>query len=259
MYILAKKALKVIMASLLIIVMITGIVACNPDTAADTTDENTSAGSNNDSSNSTTGGSNNSSSNTQDNSNTESRSAAPESQAPAANTSPITVVWYPNESSNTHTEIRAEVNRLIEQATGRPAVERLTTDYTIAIEAIASGAADIAMAMGAVGYIEARNRNPAVDVIFVNSDADAPFNQYAGKQFTVIASVPVFNGPNVVNRQTLTEEEIEAITALFTSEEVASNPLLFFDPNIEGATGLYRKTSSYGYVRTTDSWYDPYR
>ena len=80
-----------------------------------------------------------------------------------------------------------------------------------------------------------------------------------GREFVVIASVPVFNGPNVVNRQTLSEEEVEAIAALFTSEEVARNLLLFFDPSDEDAMGLYRKTSSYGYVITIDSWYDPYR
>ena len=373
-----QRHIKAITAILLAIVMAVGLAACSSD-GADNSNRTTTAGN--------AGGSN-----------TQGGSAlanAPDaSPAPAANTGPITVVWYPNESSNTHAEIRAEVNRLIEQATGRRAEERLTTDYTIAIEAIASGSADLAMAMGAVGYIEAKNRNPAVDVLFVNSDADwgldgakyfawlcvpienadeyrsgstfsidnikgknmsfvsnsstsgfrvptasiishfasenlteddlieggrnmffnevyfggshqgslvnllngnadvtavcdielhmyielssgvenevgavykvradadAPFDQYAGREFTVIASVPVFNGPNVVNRQTLSEDEIEAIAALFTSEEVASNPLLFFDPNGEDAMGLYRKTSSYGYVRTVDSWYDPYR
>jgi len=312
----------------------------------------------------------------------------------AANTSPITVVWYPNESSNTHEEIRAEVGRLIEQATGRKAEQRLTTDYTIAIEAIASGSADIAMAMGAVGYIEAKNRNPQVDVLFVNADkdgtldgakyfawlcvdvdnaddyasgdtysidniagkkmsfvsnsstsgfrvptnaiiahfasenldedklieggsnmffsevyfggshqgsavnlingnadvaafcdieldpyvvlksgeentvgavyavkegADAPFDQYVGREFVVIASTPVFNGPNAVNPMNLSEEEIEAIRALFTSEEVANNEILFYDASVEGAMGLYRNSSSKGYVRVDDSWYNPYR
>ena len=308
------------------------------------------------------------------------------------NTSPIIVVWYPNESSNTHADVRAEVNRLIEQATGRKAEERTTTDYTIAIQSIASGQADIAMAMGAVGYIEAKNQNPQVDVLFVNSDknwgldgakyfswicvnkanaeqymsgntysienikgkkmsfvsnsstsgfrvptssiiahftgdnlteddllpdgnffkevyfgqshqgsainlitgnadisafcdielqayielvsgednavgsvyrikadADAPFDVHAGKEFVVIASTPVFNGPNAYNPQNLSAAEIKAIQDLFTSEEVASNELLFYDADIEGAFGLYKKSSSYGYVRTTDSWYDPYR
>ena len=312
----------------------------------------------------------------------------------AENTNPITVVWYPNESSNTHEEIRAEVGRLIEQATGRKVEHKLTTDYTIAIEALASGSADMAMAMGAVGYIEAKNRNPEVNVLFVNADkngtldgakyfswlcvdaenaddyvsgdtysidhiagkkmsfvsnsstsgfrvptssiiahfagenldedklveggsgmffsevyfggshqgsavnlingnadvaafcdielqsyielvsgeenavgavyavregADAPFDQYVGREFVVIASTPVFNGPNAVNPKNLNAEEIEAIRVLFTSEEVANNEILFYDASVEGAVGLYKNSSSKGYVSVDDSWYDAYR
>jgi len=312
--------------------------------------------------------------------------------SPPANKSTINVVWYPNESSNTHAEIRAEVGRLIEKATGRKAKDVTTTDYTIAIEAIASGSADIAMSMGAVGYIEAKNKNPQIDVLFVNadkngkldeakyfawicvnkadadqyksgdsysidnikgkkmsfvsnsstsgfrvptssiiahftsdnldedklveggpffsevyfgqshqgsainlitgnadiaafcdtelqayvelksggdntvgavyairSDADAPFDAHAGKEFVVIASTPVFNGPNVYNPKNLSADEIKKIQDLFTSSEVADNELLFYDATIENAFGLFKKGSSYGYVLASDSWYDPYR
>ncbi|MCL1829492.1 MAG: PhnD/SsuA/transferrin family substrate-binding protein [Oscillospiraceae bacterium] len=308
------------------------------------------------------------------------------------NTSPINIVWYPNESSNTHDEIRAEVGRLVEEATGRKANNLTTTDYTIAIQSIASGSADIAMAMGAVGYIEAKNQNPLVDVLFVNGDkngtldeakyfawicvnkadadmyksggaysidnirggkmsfvsnsstsgfrvptssiiahfksdalteddllpdgsffsevyfgqshqgsainlvtgnagvaafcdielapyiqikegventvgavyeikpdADAPFDAHAGKEFVVIACTPVFNGPNAYNPKNLSADEIQAIRDLFTSAEVADNELLFYDATVEGAFGLYKKASSYGYALTSDSWYDPYR
>ena len=315
-------------------------------------------------------------------------SSAPEKK----NTSTINVVWYHNESSNTHDDIRAEVGRLIEQATGRKVNNVTTTDYTIAIQSIASGSADIAMAMGAVGYIEAKNKNPQVDVLFVNADkngkldeakyfswicvnradaeqykngstysienvkgkkmsfvsnsstsgfrvptssiiayfksdnlteddllpdgkffsevffgqshqgsainlitgnadaaafcdielapyirlkegaentvgavyevmagADAPFDAHVGKEFVVIACTPVFNGPNAYNPKNLSATEIKAIQDLFTSKEVADNELLFYDAAVEGAFGLYKRASSYGYVLTSDSWYDPYR
>jgi phosphonate transport system substrate-binding protein len=313
-------------------------------------------------------------------------------RSPAANAKPINVVWYPNESSNTHDGVRAEIGRLIEKATGRKVEHKLTTDYTIAIESIASGAADIAMAMGAVGYIEAKNRNPQVDVLFVNGDkngtldeakyfswlcvnmgnavnyksgnaysidnikgkkmsfvsnsstsgfrvptsaiishfagdnlneddllpdgkffrevffggshqgsavnlvsgnvdvaafcdielapyielksgqentvgavyivkpgADAPFDKHAGKEFVVISCTPVFNGPNAYNPKNLSNAEIEAVRALFTSDEVTNNEILFYDGSKEGAMGLYKTSSSKGYVRVDDSWYDPYR
>ena len=314
--------------------------------------------------------------------------------APAPNTDPINVVWYPNESSNTHTEVRDEVGKYIEQATGRKVEHKTTTDYTIAIESIASGSADIAMAMGAVGYIEAKNKNPQVDVLFVNADkngsleeakyfswlcvsvanadeyksgdtyaidnikgkkmsfvsnsstsgfrvptskiiehfasdnldedqlveggsgmffgevyfgqshqgsainlvngnadvaafcdielapyielkegdenivgavyivsddADAPFDTQTGKEFVVIASTPVFNGPNAYNPANLSADEIQALRDIFTSAEVANNEIIFYDPDVEGAVGLYKKSSSFGYVLTSDSWYDPYR
>jgi len=312
--------------------------------------------------------------------------------APQKNTDPINVVWYPNESSNTHDEIRAEVARLIEQATGRKANNLTTTDYTIAIQSIASGSADIAIAMGAVGYIEAQSKNKDVGLLFVNADkngkldeakyfswicvpkdkaddykegdaysienikgkkmsfvsnsstsgfkvptssiiehftsdalttddllpdgdffgevffgqshqgsainlitgnadvsafcdielqpyielkegkentvgavyavkagADAPFDVHAGKEFVVIACTPVFNGPNAYNPKNLSADEIKAIQDLFTSEEVANNEIIFFDADVEGAFGLYKKGSSHGYVVAPDSWYDPYR
>lgn len=309
-----------------------------------------------------------------------------------ANTSTINIVWYPNESSDTHAEVRTEVEKLVKQATGREAKSLTTTDYTVAIEAISSGSTDIAMAMGAVGYIEAKNRNPEINVMFTNadsngeldgakyfswlcvpvdkveyyksgsefsidnikgkkisfvsnsstsgfkvptasiiehfknnnltqddllpdgeffsevffgqshqgsainlltgnvdvaafcdielrpyielksgtensvgatyaikSDADAPFNSHSGKEFTVITSTPVFNGPNVVNPQNLSSDEIKAITDLFTSDEVANNNKIFYDGDDKTAKGLYKISSSKGYIAVEDSWYDAYR
>ncbi|MDR2715085.1 MAG: PhnD/SsuA/transferrin family substrate-binding protein [Coriobacteriales bacterium] len=356
-----KTVLRTVMSILLVVIVAMGLIGCDTDTSS--------------------------------NGSTDTPAGA--AQTPEAkNTSPITVVWYPNESSNTHAEVRDEVGKLIEQATGRKVEHKTTTDYTIAIEAISSGAADIAMAMGAVGYIEAKNRNPEVDVLFVNADkngsldeakyfswicaskdnadqykaadgysienikgkkmsfvsnsstsgftvptsviiefftsedldkdklaeggagaffsevffgqshqgsavnlvagnadvaafcdielapyielaegtentvgavyrvsegAEAPFDAHAGKEFVVISCSPVFNGPNAFNPKNLSADEIKALQDLFTSAEVANNELLFYDADVEGAVGLYKKSSSAGYVLTTDSWYDAYR
>jgi len=85
-----------------------------------------------------------------------------------ANTDPIVFVWYPNESSAIYTDARNEFGRIIYEATGRPVEHMLTTDYVIAIEAIAGGQADLAT-MGPVGYIMARERNPAVNILVVSS------------------------------------------------------------------------------------------
>ena len=209
-----QRRIRTITAILIAVAMAVSMAACN------------SANANNGPANNNAGNSN-----TQSNNTTATDPAPPPSTTtapppppptatePVANTEPITVVWYPNESSNTHSEIRAEVNRLIEQATGRPAVERLTTDYTIAIEAIASGSAGIAMAMGAVGYIEAKNRNPAVDVVFVNSDADWGLD---GAKYFAWLCVTVENADEYVSGSTFSIDNIRGKKMSFVSNSSTS-------------------------------------
>jgi len=309
---------------------------------------------------------------------------------------PIVVVWYPNESAGNYDASRAEFAKLIEQATGRKVVNKTTTDYALAIQALANGQADIGAVMGAVGYIEAKNTNPKVDLLVVNSgksgtlddaryfswicvskedaeqykdangnysidniqgkkmsfvsnsstsgfrvptngiishfgktdqwkdinedavlglgstkffsevmfgqshqgsaknlvagnadvaafcdieiihyidlkegtlnqvgsvyavkqNAEAPFNTEAGKEFVVIASTPVLNGPYAYNPQNLSADEIKAIQDLLTSDAVANNDKIFFE---EGGVGFYKKEGNNRYVRVEDSWYDPIR
>jgi phosphonate transport system substrate-binding protein len=110
-------------------------------------------------------------------------------------------------------------------------------------------------------YIELKEgaENTVGAVYGVKEGADAPFDAQAGKEFVVIACTPVFNGPNAYHPENLSADEIKALQDLFTSAEVADNEKLFYDADVEGAFGLYKKSSSYGYVLTTDSWYDPYR
>lgn len=81
---------------------------------------------------------------------------------------PIIMVWYPNESGEDLKGARDEIGSVIEKATGRKVEHKLTTDYVIAIEAIANGNAHIAF-MGATGYIEANERNSKVLPLVVNS------------------------------------------------------------------------------------------
>ncbi len=96
--------------------------------------------------------------------------AASVSIAQSKNGAPINMVWYPNESAADYQPARDEFARIVTEATGRPVEHKLTTDYAIAIESLASGSADICF-MGAAGYIEAKNKNPQVDTLFVNSGA----------------------------------------------------------------------------------------
>ncbi len=92
-------------------------------------------------------------------------------KAPEKNNEKIVLVWYPNESAEDYKPAREEFARLLEQATGRQVEQKLTTDYAIAIEAIANGTATISF-MGAQGYIEANTKSKGkVLPLFVNSGA----------------------------------------------------------------------------------------
>ena len=82
----------------------------------------------------------------------------------------ITLVWYPNESASDYQSARDEFAKLITQATGKEVEHKLTTDYSIAIEAVAGGTAQICF-MGAQGYIEANEKSKDVKPLFVNSGA----------------------------------------------------------------------------------------
>jgi phosphonate transport system substrate-binding protein len=79
----------------------------------------------------------------------------------AADSKTLTVVWYPNNSGEDWKAARQALDDLIAKATGRQVIDKLTTDYVIAIEAIATGNAAIAYP-GAVGYIQASQKNPKV-------------------------------------------------------------------------------------------------
>ncbi|MCL2881747.1 MAG: phosphate/phosphite/phosphonate ABC transporter substrate-binding protein [Coriobacteriia bacterium] len=80
----------------------------------------------------------------------------------------ITVVWYPNESAADFAPARDAIAKYIKQATGKDVVNMTTTDYTVAIEAIDSGKAQIAY-MGAQGYVQAHEQNSAVLPLFTYS------------------------------------------------------------------------------------------
>lgn len=100
--------------------------------------------------------------------NANSNSKGEETTEAPVNNSPITVVWYPNESGNELKGARDSIGELIKEATGRDVEHKLTTDYAIAIESIANGNAHLAF-MGAQGYIEANNKSSDVQALVVPS------------------------------------------------------------------------------------------
>ena len=85
-----------------------------------------------------------------------------------ASSKPIVAVWYPNNSGEDWKVGRQALDDIVSKATGRPVVDKLTTDYVIAIEALATGNAAIAYP-GAVGYLQAQAKNPHVKALVVPS------------------------------------------------------------------------------------------
>lgn len=102
---------------------------------------------------------------TQDSS-AENESTAAETNGEYADT--ITIVWYPNESGSDMASSRDAIGSYIEEATGKEVEHQLTTDYAIAIEALANGQANLAF-MGAQGYVEAHDKNENVLPLVVPS------------------------------------------------------------------------------------------
>ncbi|WP_104372320.1 PhnD/SsuA/transferrin family substrate-binding protein [Desulfocucumis palustris] len=87
----------------------------------------------------------------------------------------ITVAWLPNTAGDDLKEARAEIDKVIEKATGKKVEDKLTTDYAITVEALASGNAQVAW-VGAQQYIEAHAKNDKVLPLVVNSGDSGTLN-----------------------------------------------------------------------------------
>lgn len=66
----------------------------------------------------------------------------------------LTVVFLPSDSAKEESAARTDLSKKISEATGKKVKVQTTTDYNVAINAISSGKAQIAL-MGPDGYIEA--------------------------------------------------------------------------------------------------------
>ena len=51
---------------------------------------------------------------------------------------------------------------------------------------------------------------------------------------------------------------MEAIQALFTSDEVTNNPIMFYEADAE-VKGLFKKSGDIQFLTVDATWYDPIR
>jgi len=99
-----------------------------------------------------------------------SKSSASE-KAGSKDSKEITMVFYPNESGKNFTASRKALQEELHKATGKKIKMQTTTDYNVAIEAIASGKAQFGF-MGADGYIQAHAQNSKVLPLLLQSGPD---------------------------------------------------------------------------------------
>ena len=97
--------------------------------------------------------------------------AATAGSSAAAPIDKLTMVWLPNESSSEFDAGREEFGKVLEKYAGVKVELMTTTDYNVAIEAIASGKAQLAN-MGAEGFIQAQKKNSKVLPLVTTSDTD---------------------------------------------------------------------------------------
>lgn len=84
---------------------------------------------------------------------------------------PIIIAWLPNESGADLKDARDAIGAVISETLGRPVEHRTTTDYLIAVEALANNTAHIGF-FGAEGYVQAHDKNPQVVPLVIPSGAD---------------------------------------------------------------------------------------
>lgn len=125
-----------------------------------------------------------------------------------------------------------------------------------------TGKADIAAfcdtELAPYSEIKDGKENTAGATYEVKADASAPFDTITGKQFVIIKSTPVLNGPFAYNSATLSAEDVAKIQQLFTSDEVANNGNVFVIKD-SGNVGMFKKTDKECFLLVEDSWFNPIR
>lgn len=94
--------------------------------------------------------------------------AMPAPTTATVDTSPIIIAWLPNESGAEFKDARDALGAVISETLGRPVEHQTTTDYIIAVEAVANNNAHLAW-FGAEAYVQSRDKNPSVVPLVIPS------------------------------------------------------------------------------------------
>ncbi|MGO9310173.1 MAG: PhnD/SsuA/transferrin family substrate-binding protein [Spirochaetia bacterium] len=86
----------------------------------------------------------------------------------SAEKKPLVWVWLPNDSPPESAPFRAAMDKIVSDAIGRPVVDKLTTDYNIAIQAMTSDNAALAL-FGPYQYIKASQITKTIVPLVTNT------------------------------------------------------------------------------------------
>lgn len=157
-----------------------------------------------------------------------------------------------------------------------------TADYNIAIEAIASGKAQLAD-LGAGGFIQAQKKNSDVKSLVTTADTDGKLD--GAKHFSSICvpadqmdsfkdspnktgySIKIINGKRMsfVSATSTSGFKVpsNAIMKVFPndvkSSDTANYELLFAPKDQDNTSTVWSKGDTAGFIKVEDSWYDPIR
>ena len=104
--------------------------------------------------------------------------------------------------------------------------------------------------------VETGKANTVGAVYKVKADAADPFTNLRGKEYVIISSTPVLNGPFAVNTGALNKEDIDKIQTALTSDTTTNDSKIYYK---KGSKELVEKTKNEHFLKVDDSWYNPIR
>lgn len=156
----------------------------------------------------------------------------------------LTFVWIPNDSVPEAKSFRTALDKVISDATGRPVVDKLTTDYNIAIEAMATNNAALAY-FGGLQYVQAHQKNPKVVPLVTNSGDSGTMSD--ANYFSRI-SVKSEDAPQYMSGSAYAIDKIQGKRFAFVSNSSTSG---FLFPS-SGIVGYFSKMTAWSKLNPND-------
>ena len=156
----------------------------------------------------------------------------------------LTFVWIPNDSVPEAKGFRTAIDKVISDAIGRPVVDKLTTDYNIAIEAMATNNAAFAY-FGGLQYVQAHQKNAKVVPLVTNSGDSGTMSD--ASYYSRIA-VKTADAAQYLSGSSFAIDKIQGKRFAFVSNSSTSG---FLFPS-SGIVGYFSKTTAWSKLARTD-------